>query len=78
MVYKLNKITIKLKLKNETRNRPVKYTNMYLDSDLNFFLQLDYSEMPNSKCLKTKGRNLVNTYFVLKDICVKYIKFALC
>ena len=37
MVHKLNKITIKLILKIETPNRPVKYTNMYLDSDLNFF-----------------------------------------
>ena len=37
MVYKLNKMAIKLILKIETRNRPVLYTNIYLDSDLNFF-----------------------------------------
>ena len=36
-VHKLNKITIKLILKNETRNRPALYTNMYVYSDLNFF-----------------------------------------
>ena len=77
MIYKLSKIAIKLKRKIETGNRPVEYTNMYLDLVLNFFATGLFRNV-YSKCLETKGRNLETTYFVFKDICVKHLKFALC